>query len=153
VFFFTSMGGRFRSFLLLPLEASVLEFTTPSVSATNFAHNIVVIPGRVYRCAREGRMAWPLAWRGIPGTVPGGFLGYCPRVLQSLPGPRSFNLFMGFVLLCVGGWLVCETARGSRRGPGEEPGPGGEGPGGAEPWRARGPQDLPSLAARSRKRW
>ncbi|MBI5253753.1 MAG: TSUP family transporter, partial [Euryarchaeota archaeon] len=57
--FFTSMGGVSGAFLLLPFQMSVLNFTSPAVSATNFVYNIVAIPSGVYRYLREGRMAWP----------------------------------------------------------------------------------------------
>jgi uncharacterized membrane protein YfcA len=60
VSFFTSMAGVSGAFLLLPFQMSVLQFTSPSVSATNFVFNIVAIPSGVYRYIREGRMAWPL---------------------------------------------------------------------------------------------
>ncbi len=59
---FTSMGGVSGAFLLLPFQVSVLHFTSPAVSATNFVYNIVAIPSGVYRYLKEGRMAWPLTW-------------------------------------------------------------------------------------------
>ncbi len=74
VSFFTSMGGISGAFLFLPFQVSVLHFTRPSVSATNFAYNIVAIPSGVYRYLKEGRMAWPLTWVVIIGTLPGVFL-------------------------------------------------------------------------------
>jgi uncharacterized membrane protein YfcA len=47
VSFFTSMGGISGAFLLLPFQMSVLNYTDPSVSGTNFIFNIVAIPKRV----------------------------------------------------------------------------------------------------------
>jgi len=41
--FFTSMGGVSGAFLLLPFQMSVLKYTSPSVSATNFVFNIVAM--------------------------------------------------------------------------------------------------------------
>ena len=38
--FFTSMAGISGAFLLLPFQVSLLGFTSPSVSATNFLYNI-----------------------------------------------------------------------------------------------------------------
>lgn len=105
--FFTSMGGISGAFLLLPFQMSVLNYTDPSVSGTNFIFNIVAIPGGVYRYIREGRMAWPLTWVIIMGTLPGVFIGYFIRVLY-LPDPRLFKLFVGCVLLYVGGRLLHE---------------------------------------------
>jgi len=107
VSFFTSMGGVSGAFLLLPFQMSFLNFTSPSVSATNFVFNIVAIPSGVYRYIKEGRMAWPLTWVVIIGTLPGVFIGYYLRVLY-LPDPRAFKLFVGFVLLYIGVRLIYE---------------------------------------------
>jgi uncharacterized membrane protein YfcA len=105
--FFTSMGGVSGAFLLLPFQMSVLKYTSPSVSATNFVFNIVAIPSGVYRYIKEGRMAWPLTWIVIIGTLPGVFIGYYLRVLY-LPDPKAFKLFVGCVLLYIGGKLCYE---------------------------------------------
>jgi uncharacterized membrane protein YfcA len=107
VSFFTSMGGVSGAFLLLPFQMSFLNFTSPSVSATNFVFNIVAIPSGVYRYLKEGRMAWPLTWVVIMGTLPGVFIGYYLRVLY-LPDPRTFKLFVGCVLLYIGVRLIYE---------------------------------------------
>ncbi len=107
VSFFTSMGGVSGAFLLLPFQMSFLNFTSPSVSSTNFVFNIVAIPSGVYRFLKEGRMAWPLTWVVIVGTLPGVFIGYYLRVLY-LPDPRSFKLFVGCVLLYIGIRLLYE---------------------------------------------
>ena len=107
VSFFTSMGGISGAFLLLPFQMSVLNYTSPSVSGTNFIYNIVAIPGGVYRYIKEGRMAWPLTWVVIIGTLPGVFIGYYIRVLY-LPDPRTFKLFVGLVLLYIGGRVLYE---------------------------------------------
>ena len=71
----TSMGGVSGAFLLLPFQMSFLGFTSPAVSSTNFVYNIVAIPSGVYRYFKEGRMAWPLTWVVIAGTLPGVFIG------------------------------------------------------------------------------
>jgi uncharacterized membrane protein YfcA len=99
--FFTSMGGISGAFLLLPFQMSVLNYTAPSVSGTNHVFNIVAIPSGVYRYIREGRMAWPLTWVVIAGTLPGVFIGYFLRVLY-FPDPKTFKLFVGCVLLYIG---------------------------------------------------
>jgi uncharacterized membrane protein YfcA len=109
VSFFTSMGGISGAFLLLPFQMSVLHFTTPSVSATNFVFNIVAIPSGVYRFIKEGRMAWPLTNVVIVGTLPGVFIGYYLRVLY-LPDPKAFKLFVGCVLLYIGTRLLHELS-------------------------------------------
>ncbi|MBI5097831.1 MAG: sulfite exporter TauE/SafE family protein [Nitrospirae bacterium] len=105
--FFTSMGGVSGAFLLLPFQMSVLKYTSPSVSATNFVFNIVAIPSGVYRYIKEGRMAWPLTWVVIVGTLPGVFIGYYLRIIY-LPDPRAFKLFVGCVLLYIGIRLLYE---------------------------------------------
>jgi uncharacterized membrane protein YfcA len=111
----TSMGGVSGAFLLLPFQVSVLHFVTPSVSATNFVFNIVAIPSGVYRYLKEGRMAWPLTWVVIIGTLPGVFIGYYLRVLY-LPNPKSFKFFVGLVLLYIGIRLLYEMTERSQRG-------------------------------------
>lgn len=115
VSFFTSMGGVSGAFLILPFQVSYLRFSTPSVSATNFVFNIVAIPSGVYQYIREGRMAWPLTWIVILGTLPGVFIGYYLRVIY-LPDPRAFKLFVGIVLLYIGGRLIYEMTPRSKRG-------------------------------------
>ncbi len=105
----TSMAGVSGAFILLPFQMSVLGFTTPAVSSTNFVYNLVAIPSGVYRYFKEGRMAWPLTWVIIVGTLPGVFIGYYLRILY-LPDPRTFKLFVGIVLLYIGSRLLYETA-------------------------------------------
>jgi hypothetical protein len=116
--FFTSMGGVSGAFLLLPFQMSALNYTTPSVSGTNFVYNIVAIPSGVYRYIREGRMAWPLTMVVIIGTLPGVFIGYYLRVTY-LPDPKSFKLFVGCVLLYIGGRLLWEMTGRSQSGKGK----------------------------------
>src|SRR5512137_73424 len=111
----TSMGGVSGAFLLLPFQVSVLNFTTPAVSATNFVYNIVAIPSGVYRYLKEGRMAWPLTWIVIVGTLPGVLIGYYLRV-QYLPDPKAFKLFVGCVLLYIGARLLYELTARSQKG-------------------------------------
>jgi hypothetical protein len=115
VSFLTSMGGVSGAFLLLPFQMSFLGFTSPAVSSTNFVFNIVAIPSGVYRYIKEGRMAWPLTWVVIVGTLPGVFIGYWLRVCY-LPDPRAFKLFVGTVLLYIGARLLLElTGRGQAK--------------------------------------
>jgi uncharacterized membrane protein YfcA len=99
--FFSSMAGITGAFLILPFQMSVLGFTTPSVSATNFLYNVVGTPGGIVRYMREGRMVWPLALAITIGTLPGVLAGYYIRV-RYLPDPRAFKLFVGVVLLYIG---------------------------------------------------
>jgi hypothetical protein len=103
--FFTSMAGVSGAFLILPFQMSVLGFTGPSVSSTNFLYNLVGIPGGVYRYIREGRMAWPLTVCIVIATLPGVFIGYIIRVTY-LPEPKNFKFFVGLVLLYIGYRLI-----------------------------------------------
>ncbi len=104
---FTSMGGVSGAFLLLPFQVSVLGFTSPAVSSTNQLFNIVAIPSGVYRYIREGRMVWPLTWIVIIGTLPGVLVGAIVRI-KYLPDPKHFKLFVGLVLLYIGGRLLTD---------------------------------------------
>jgi len=110
VSFFTSMGGVSGAFLLLPFQVSFLNYTAPSVSATNHVFNIVAIPSGVYRYIREGRMLWPLTWAVIIGTLPGVFIGAWIRIVY-LPNPKNFKLFVGFVLLYIGWRLFLDVIK------------------------------------------
>ena len=108
--FFTSMGGVSGAFLLLPFQVSVLGFTSPSVSATNHVFNIVAIPSGVYRYIKEGRMVWPLTWAVIVGTLPGVFIGAIIRI-RYLPDSKNFKMFIGLVLLYIGGKMLWDLLR------------------------------------------
>jgi hypothetical protein len=107
--FFCSMGGVTGAFLLLPFQMSVLGFTGPAVSATNFVFNIVAIPGGVYRFIREGRMVWPLAAVITAGSLPGLAAGYFIRI-RYLPDPARFRFFAGLVLLFISSRLLYSVA-------------------------------------------
>ena len=100
VSFFTSMAGISGAFLLLPFQMSVLGFTTTSVTSTNFLFNVTGTPGGIYRYIKECRFAWPVALIIVAGIIPGVLIGYYIRI-KFLPDPKSFKLFVGFVLLFV----------------------------------------------------
>lgn len=108
--FFTSMSGVSGAFLLLPFQMSILNYTSPSVSATNLVFNIVAIPSGVYRYIKEKRMAWPLTWVIIIGTLPGVLIGYYIRVIY-LPDPRVFKFFVGCVLLYISTRLLYDAIK------------------------------------------
>jgi uncharacterized membrane protein YfcA len=111
---FTASAGVSGAFILLPFQMSVLGFTSPSVSPTNLIYNIIAIPGGVYRYIKEGRMAWPLTWTVVIGTLPGVVAGAVIRI-RYLPDPRSFKLFVGFVLLYLGVKIFYELVRRSQK--------------------------------------
>ena len=115
--FFTSMGGVSGAFLLLPFMVSFLGFTSPAVSPTNLVYNIVAIPSGVYRYLKEGRMAWPLFWLVVIGTLPGMSIGAVLRV-KYFPDPRTFKFFVGLVLLYIGLRLIYDLlGRGKEASP------------------------------------
>jgi uncharacterized membrane protein YfcA len=103
----TASAGVSGAFLLLPFQMSVLHYTSPSVSPTNLIYNIVAIPGGLYRFIKEGRMAWPLTWVVVVGTLPGVFFGSWIRI-NYLPDPKAFKVFVGLVLLYLGVRLFFE---------------------------------------------
>jgi uncharacterized membrane protein YfcA len=106
--FFSSMGGLSGAFFIVPFQVSVLGYVSPSVSATNFVYNIVGIPGGLLSYMREGRMNWPLAAVIVAGSVPGILAGYFLRI-SVLPDPERFKVFVGLVLLAVGGRLFYDV--------------------------------------------
>ncbi|HBV97514.1 MAG: membrane protein [Peptococcaceae bacterium BICA1-7] len=110
----TAPAGVSGAFLLLPFQMSVLNYTSPSVSPTNMIYNIVAIPGGLYRYIKEGRMAWPLTWVVVVGTLPGVFVGSWARI-KYLPDPGAFKLFVGLVLLYLGVKLALELTGGSKK--------------------------------------
>ena len=98
--FFTSMAGISGAFLLLPFQMSVLGFTTPAVTSTNFLFNVTGTPGGIYRYIKECRFAWPVALIIVAGIIPGVFVGYYIRILY-LPDPLVFKFFVGVVLMLL----------------------------------------------------
>ena len=109
--FFTSMGGISGAFLLLPFQMSVLGFTSPSVTATNFLFNVTGTPGGVYRYARECRFVWPVAILIVAGIIPGVLIGYYLRITY-LPDPKTFKFFVGCVLMLIALKLLKEAFNG-----------------------------------------
>jgi uncharacterized membrane protein YfcA len=109
--FFTSMGGISGAFLLLPFQMSVLGFTSPSVTSTNFLFNVTGTPGGVYRYARECRFVWPVAILVVTGIIPGVLVGYYLHITY-LPDPKAFKFFVGCVLLLIAVKLLKEALSG-----------------------------------------
>jgi len=105
VSFFTAMGGISGAFILLPFQISVLNYTQPSVSATNHLFNVLAIPGGVWRYIKEKRMLWPLTWAIIIGTTPGVLIGSWVRI-EYLPDSTHFKFFAALVLFYIGFRLI-----------------------------------------------
>lgn len=114
VAFFISLlcasGGISGAFLLLPFQVSVLNYTAPSVSATNHLFNVFAIPFGVYRYWREKRFFYPLTLIITVGTFPGVILGYFLRVgyFREL---SKFKLLVGLVLLFIALRLLYDILR------------------------------------------
>ena len=101
----TTPAGVSGAFLLLPFQVSVLGFTNPAVSPTNLIYNVVATPGGAYRYVREGRVAWALALLVALGALPGVLIGAVLRVTY-FSDPTTFKVFVGLVLLYLGGKLL-----------------------------------------------
>ncbi|NPA48461.1 MAG: sulfite exporter TauE/SafE family protein [Thermodesulfobacteria bacterium] len=114
--YFGAMAGVTGAFLLLPFQMSVLGYTAPGVSATNFLYNLFAIPGTIWRYAREGRLNWPLALSISLGSLPGIGLGYLIRV-RYLADPQRFKPFAGLVLLYLAFRLGKDLKRGGKKAP------------------------------------
>ena len=109
--FFTSMAGISGAFLLLPFQMSVLGFTTPAVTSTNFLFNVTGTPGGIYRYIKECRFAWPVALIIVAGIIPGVLVGYYIRILY-LPDPLVFKFFVGVVLMLLSLKLIKDVWMG-----------------------------------------
>ncbi|MDP8206065.1 MAG: sulfite exporter TauE/SafE family protein [Candidatus Electryonea clarkiae] len=101
----TSIGGLSGAFILLPFQMTILGFTSPAVTPTNFLFNVVAIPSGVYRYIREGRMVWCLTWVIVLGTLPGIFAGGYIRIML-LPDAGNFKLFVALVLAYISSRLL-----------------------------------------------
>ncbi len=96
-----SPAGVSGAFILLPLQISFFNYTSPGVSATNFIYNIVSIPLGIARHIKTKTLSWNLFFLLLGGTLPGIFLGYYIRIVY-LPTPQKFKIFVACVLLFLG---------------------------------------------------
>jgi len=134
-------AGVTGAFLLLPLQVSLLGFTAPAVTPTNFLYNVVGIPGGVLRYGREGRLDWTLAGALAAGLVPGSFLGMLVHLFW-LTDTRRFKLYVAAVLLLLAVRLALAVrAGGSPARPAD-----GAGEGEGDPTPARGTRSQPAGA-------
>lgn len=106
-------AGVSGSFLLLPLQLSVLGIATPSSSATNLLFNVVSTPGGIWRYRQQGQLHRRLAYLVAAGTLPGVAAGALLRVTV-FADPAVFAKFVGAVLLILGPWLLLEVGRPPR---------------------------------------
>ncbi|MCP4634808.1 MAG: sulfite exporter TauE/SafE family protein [candidate division Zixibacteria bacterium] len=110
----TSTGGVSGAFLLLPFQVSILGFTGPAVTPTNFLFNVIAIPTGVYRFAKEKRMIWPIVWVLLSSSFIGTFVGMYIRI-KYLPDPRSFKIFVGIILFLFSLRLIIDIIKNSGR--------------------------------------
>ena len=99
--FFTSMGGVSGAFLLLPFQMSVLGFTGPSVTSTNFLFNVTGTPG--------GVSVWYRWTAPMDGFVSVDTVGSDFDTLLAVDGRRSVESFhkaLGQIM-----WEHCGMAR------------------------------------------
>jgi len=96
-----SIGGVSGAFVLLPFQMSVLGYTNPGVTATNFIYNIISIPSGIYRYIKNKQISWTLFFTIMFGTLPGIFIGYYIRT-KFLFEPARFKIFVGCILGILG---------------------------------------------------
>jgi uncharacterized membrane protein YfcA len=101
----TTPAGVSGAVLLLPIQLSVLDVPSPSVTPTNLLFNVAATPGGLLRFARERRIRGSLTGLLVAGTLPGVIAGAILRV-EVFSGQRSFALIAGLVLLPLGLWLL-----------------------------------------------
>src|SRR3984885_9418672 len=122
----TTPAGVSGAVLLLPIQLSVLHVPSPAVTPTNLLFNVAAVPGGLLRFWHERRLASPLTWVLVAGTLPGVIAGAVIRV-ELISGGRAFELVAAGVLLPLGLWLAVGSQRLPPAGP--EPGPRGGGGG------------------------
>jgi uncharacterized protein len=101
----TTPVGVSGAVFLVPVQVSVLDVPSPSVTPTNLLYNLVAIPGALARFNREGRLAGPLTRVLVNGSLPGVVIGAVIRV-ELLSGPHAFYLVIAAVLAPLGAWLA-----------------------------------------------
>src|SRR5688500_2518247 len=109
----TTPAGVSGAVFLLPLQVSVLEVPSPSVTPTNLLFNVLAIPGALVRFAREQVLGGRLTRLLIAGTVPGAVIGAVIRV-EALSGPHAFLVVIGCVLVPLGLLLLARRPAESR---------------------------------------
>jgi uncharacterized membrane protein YfcA len=92
----------------LPYMMSALNFTSPSVSATNLVFVLMAPLGSVYSYWREKRMLWRLGLLAGAGGVVGATMGPWIRT-GPLNDMLRFKAFFGLLLLLIGLKLFFKT--------------------------------------------
>ena len=97
----TTPAGVSGAVFLLPVQVSVLEVPSPSVTPTNLLFNVLAIPGALVRFAREQVLGGRLTRLLVVGTMPGAVIGAVVRV-ELFSGPDAFLVVIGCVLVPIG---------------------------------------------------
>jgi len=85
----------------LPFMVSILNFTSPSVSATNLIYNVLTPFGSVYSYRSEKRALWRLGLIAGAGGIVGSLLG--PRIrVGMLSDIGDFKILFGMLLFALG---------------------------------------------------
>jgi uncharacterized membrane protein YfcA len=100
----TTPVGVSGAVFLLPIQFTVLQVPSPSVTPTNLLFNIVAIPGALARYRTQAPLRNSLTSVLLIGTVPGVVIGAIVRVFL-LPGTQVFRLLVAGFLLPLGIWL------------------------------------------------
>jgi uncharacterized membrane protein YfcA len=97
---------------LLPVQVSLLDVPSPSVTPTNLLYNVIATPGALVRFARDGKLRPALVSALALGTLPGVVVGAVIRV-ELLPGLDAFLFVIAAVLFPLGLWLLRTDPPGS----------------------------------------
>ena len=110
----TAPVGVSGAVFLLPVQLSVLNVPSPSVTPTNLLYNVVAVPGALARYRRNAGLRSNLARLLLTGTIPGVVLGAVIRVYL-LPGGTLFRVLVAVFLLPLGIWLLVGDRRRHER--------------------------------------
>lgn len=112
----TTPAGVSGAFLLVPVQVSVLDITSPALTPTNLLFNVFSTPGGILTYLRQGSLDVVLVRRLVLGTVPAVIAGSILRVTV-FEGPETFKAFVGAVLVLLGSNLVLQAFLARRRSP------------------------------------
>jgi hypothetical protein len=100
----TAPAGVSGAVFLLPVQLSVFDVPSPSVTPANLLFTVVPVPGALLRFRAEGRLYGLLTRQLVTGTLPGVAAGAVIRVYAA-PGRRcSGSLSRRCCSLSVYGW-------------------------------------------------
>ncbi len=112
--FFTSMSGISGAFLLLPFQMEFLNYTSPTVSATNQVYNIISIPSGLYIYAKEKRLLFHLVKVLTLGAFPGIIIGSIIRSFY-LTDATLFKRYAACLLLYIGFMMLRDLNKKSNQ--------------------------------------